>query len=141
MPYPSLVSVVAHMDLAAVVGEVGEHNAQVNEAGEDTSAEPADGCWGLFLVNQARQGIELVTHDLSQVDWSHNYSLADAQSGHEATSIDSPQATVGTDAHENGNSQDPKNAELASRPQPSNTVAHKECTITVSADRLHGSFW
>lgn len=141
MSYPSLVGVVAHMQLAAIVGEVGEHNAQVDKAGEDTSAETADGCRGLLLVNSVRQGIICVTYDLSQVDWSHDYSLAHPQSGHEATGVNSTQATVGTNTHEDGDSQNPKDTQLASCPQPSNTVAHKECTRTESADGLDESFW
>ena len=108
MSYPSLVGVVAHMQLAAIVGEVGEHNAQVDKAGKDTSTETADGCRGLLLVNSVRQGIRCVTHDLSQIDRSYDYSLAHPQSGYEATGVDSTQATVGTNTHEDGNSQNPK---------------------------------
>jgi hypothetical protein len=59
---PSSVSVVAHVSGAAVVGKVGQNNAQVDEAGEDTSAETTHSGRG----------------NLSEIDGSYNGCLANS---------------------------------------------------------------
>lgn len=50
--YPSLVCVITHVHLTAVIGEIGQDNTQVDEAREDAGAETADGrgSLGAYLV-------------------------------------------------------------------------------------------
>lgn len=48
--YPSVVSGVAEIELAAIVGEICKHNAQIDKAREDTGTETTDRSGGLLLL-------------------------------------------------------------------------------------------
>lgn len=43
--YPSLVSVVAHVHFAAVIGKIGQDDAQVHEASEHTGTQTTYRRW------------------------------------------------------------------------------------------------
>lgn len=98
------------MDLRAVVGKVRKDNTQIDKACEDTGAETPD---------RRRR-------DFSQIQWRDDGRLADAQTGDEAACIDGAQTAIV--AQEDGNAQDPKEAELARSPDTADAVADEECT-------------
>ena len=41
--HPSVMRSIAYVDLGSVVGEVGQHDTEVNEAGKNASAKTSDG--------------------------------------------------------------------------------------------------
>jgi hypothetical protein len=98
------------VELTAVVGEVCQHDTEVDRTGEEAGAESADGCWG----------------DFREIDWPHDGRLADAESGNEASSIYSPEVSVV--AHEDGDAKHPHQAKLSCGPKSANSVADGECT-------------
>ena len=109
--YPSVVRVVTDVDLGSVVGEVGEDNTEIDEAGEDTSAETSD-----------RRG-----SDLSDVDGADDGSLSNAESSNEATSVDGSQAAPVT--HEDSDTQDPYQAQLSRSPNTADPIANDESAV------------
>jgi hypothetical protein len=103
---------VTQIDLAAVVGEICQDNAEVNEAGEETSAKTADACGG----------------NLSDVDGPYNGRLAYAETCDEPAGVDGAEIAVGR--HEDGDADNPQDAQLAGRPDSANFVADKESAVS-----------
>ena len=112
--HPSVMRSIAYVDLGSVVGEVGEDNTEIDEAGEDTSAETSN-----------RRG-----SDLSDVDGANDWSLSDAESSNEATSVDGSQAAPVT--HEDGDTQDPYQAQLSRSPNTADPIANDESAVIYS---------
>lgn len=68
------------------------------------------------------------THNLRQIDWSNHHGLANTKTGHETASIDSSQTAIVS--HEDGDAQNPQEAELASRPDTPDAITDEESTST-----------
>lgn len=102
---------VAEVNLAAVVCEVGEHDTKVDETGEDAGAETTDGGRG----------------NLGEVDGADDGRLAYTETGDEATSVDG--AEVSVVGHEDGNTDDPDDAELTGSPDTADLIANDEGTV------------
>jgi hypothetical protein len=98
--------------LTAVVGEVGEDDAEVDEAGEEASAEATDAG----------------RRDLGNVDGSDDGCLSYAEPGDEPAGVDSPKTAVGP--QEDGDADNPQDAELAGGPDAADSIADKERTVT-----------
>ena len=109
--HPSCNSRLAQVYRAAIVREVCKHDAEINESGEDAGAKASNRGWG----------------NLCKIDRPNDNGLADAQTSYETTGVDGTQVAFGT--HENGNTENPNDAELTSCPDTADTIADKESTI------------
>ena len=49
--YPSFMSVIAHVDLAAVIGKVSQDDAQIHKACEYTGTQTSNRCGGLSKLS------------------------------------------------------------------------------------------
>jgi hypothetical protein len=124
------VRVVSEVNLAAVVGEVGQDDTKIHETGKDTGAETSDGRGGLATpVSLHRDRMRRDTHNLSEIHRAHHNSLSDTQSGNEATGVDGGKASVC--AQEDANPKNPQKTQLTSSPDTANAVTDQERTVWV----------
>lgn len=109
------MSGISDIDFGSVVGEVSKDNAEIDETSEDTGAKTANGC----------------RRYLSDVDGTDHRSLSNTEPGNEAAGVDSVKVT--TVSHEDGDAQNPQDAQLPSSPDPPNTIANQKSTIFKNA--------
>lgn len=67
------------------------------------------------------------TYNFSEIYWTHDDGLADTESRNKTTSIDCTQAAA--IAHENSDSHDPDQTQLASCPKTTDAITNQESTV------------
>jgi hypothetical protein len=86
-------------------------NLQVDSTSKHTSTETTDGSGGNFR----------------KVNGTDDASLSNTKTSNKATSVDSSHVAVVS--NKDGDSQNPKNAELASSPNTTDTITNDESTV------------
>lgn len=99
---------IAEVELSTIVGKVGQHDAEIDETGEDTGAKTTNRC----------------RCDLGNVHRADDGGLTDSQTSDEATCVDGAEVTVV--AEKDGNADNPDNAELSCSPDTTNAIADQE---------------
>lgn len=107
---PLQLRVFGDVQVAAVAGEVGQHDSQVDGAGEHAHAETADGARGCF----------------GEVGGCYDGGLANANAGDEAAGVDHADGTVGGGGEKDGDAEDPEETQLASCPETADFVGEVE---------------
>ena len=123
------MSGITEVEFTAIVGEVCEHNTEINKASKDASTKTTNGCGSLRCLAFWCWSQQGQTHDFSKIYWGYDDGLTNTETGNEATGVDGPNAATVT--HENGNSDDPKNTKLTSGPETTNAIADQEGTEEV----------
>ena len=117
MTYPA-VKVVGHVDLTSPVGKVGQHNAQVHGSGKGTRTQTTD---------RGRR-------NLRQVHGADNDRLAHAHARNEASGVDGRHAALV--GHEDGNADEPQDAQLPRRPDAAEFVADGKGPIYIVSNHV-----
>ena len=112
--------IVLQRNLCPPVGEVCDHNPDIHKSSKNAGAEATDLGWG----------------DFGEVHGADNDGLANTDTSDESSNVDGSQATVV--AHEDTDTDEPKNAELSCSPDTAPFVADNESTARVMLVKAWG---
>ena len=110
---PLVVAVLVDVEVGAIVGEVGEDDADVDGTREEAGADTADGGG----------------RDLGDVDGTDDGGLTDAQTGDEATRVDGAEVAVHAADHEDDDADGPEGAEEAGGPDTTDAITDDESAV------------
>lgn len=129
------MAVVADVDGASVVGEVGKDDTDVDGTREEASAYTTNRGGSNFGNVDGTEEINVSKQWETRRDDSNlpnDRCLTNTQASNEAASVDSTQVAIDTTNHEDDNTNSPDRAEESSSPNTSDTVANHESTIKTS---------